>query len=200
MNLECLKANNRAWAQRMADSDPDFFKRLEIGQAPEYLWIGCSDSRMPAEAIIDVAPGKLFVHRNLANLALPQDTSAGAVLQYAVDVIKVRHVLVVGHYGCGGVTAAAGGPQQGPVEDWLVPIRQTRDAHRDELDGISEPTARLDRLTELNVIQQVRNVARSVTAREAWARGQALGIHGWIYSLADGRVSDLGVSEQGPNA
>lgn len=199
-SLECLKAKNRAWAQRMADTDPDFFKRLEMGQTPEYLWIGCSDSRIPAEAIIGLAPGELFVHRNVANLAPPHDTSAGAVVQYAVDVLKVRHILVVGHYGCGGVAAAAGVSQQGPVENWLAPIQQTRDAHRDELDRISEPDARLDRLAELNVIQQVRNVARSVTVRDAWGRGQALGVHGWIYSLADGRVSDLGRSAHGPDA
>ena len=199
-NLECLKAKNRAWAQRMAGIDPGFFKRLEKGQAPEYLWIGCSDSRIPAEAVMGLAPGELFVHRNVANLAPPQDASACAVLQYAVDVLKVRHILVVGHYGCGGVAAAAGVPQQGPVGDWLVPIRKTRDAHRDELDHITKPAARLDRLAELNVIQQVKNVAGSVTVSDAWKRGQALGVHGWIYSLADGRVSDLGISAHGPDA
>ena len=154
--LDHLKANNRAWAQRMRATDADFFKRLERQQAPEYLWIGCSDSRVPANEIVDLDPGELFVHRNVANLAPPQDANYLSVLQFAVDVLKVKHIMVVGHYGCGGVRAAVDGKRRGLVDHWLHPIREVYHEHRHELDAIPEERARLDRLCELNVIRQVQ--------------------------------------------
>src|ERR1700689_3481261 len=155
--LDNLKAKNRAWAQRKVSADADFFTRLLRQQAPEYLWIGCSDSRVPANEIVDLDPGELFVHRNVANLAPPQDANYLSVLQFAVDVIKVRHVLVVGHYGCGGVAAAVDGRRRGLVTHWLPPTREAAHDPRDELDACAEGAARLNRLCELNVKRQVRN-------------------------------------------
>jgi len=192
--LDHLKANNRAWAERKVAADGDFFKRLERQQAPEYLWIGCSDSRVPANEIVDLDPGELFVHRNVANLAPPQDANYLSVLQFAVDVLKVQHILVVGHYGCGGIAAAVDGERRGLVDHWLHPVREVRDAHRGELDRIADEQARLNRLCELNVIRQVRNVASDIFVQEAWARGQALSVHGWVYALGNGLVTDLEVS------
>ena len=192
--LDHLKANNRAWAARVVSSDADFFRRLARQQAPEYLWIGCADSRVPANEIVGLDPGELFVHRNVANLAPPQDANYLSVLQFAVDVLKVKHVMVVGHYGCGGVSAAVDGERRGLVDHWLHPIREINHTHRQELDAIADRSARLDRLCELNVIRQVRNVASDVFVQEAWARGQSLHVHGWVYSLANGLVKDLGVS------
>jgi carbonic anhydrase len=192
--LEDIKANNRAWATRKLSQDPGFFQRLAHQQAPEYLWIGCSDSRVPANQIVDVDPGRVFVHRNVANLAPPQDANYLSVLQFAVDFLKVRHILVVGHYGCGGVSAAVDGRRCGLVDHWLRPIRDVRDEHRDTLDAIADPQARLDRLCELNVVRQVRNVASEVLVREAWARGQELYVHGWVYSIASGLITDLNVT------
>jgi carbonic anhydrase len=195
--LDHLKANNRAWAQRMRATDADFFRRLERQQAPEYLWIGCSDSRVPANEIVDLDPGELFVHRNVANLAPPQDANYLSVLQFAVDVLKVKHIMVVGHYGCGGVSAAVDGKRRGLVDHWLHPIREVYHEHRHELDAL-EVGLRLDRLCELNVIRQVRNVASDVFVQDAWGRGQPLCVHGWIYSIADGLVNDLKVSVASP--
>ena len=192
--LDHLKTNNRVWARRKVSDDPDFFRRLMRQQAPEYLWIGCSDSRVPANEIVDLDPGELFVHRNVANLAPPQDANYLSVLQFAVDVLKVKHVMVVGHYGCGGVAAAVDGKRRGLIDHWLHPIRETFDKHRHELDQIADETRRIDRLCELNVIQQARNVASDVFVQEAWARGQTLSIHGWIYSLENGLVNDLGIT------
>lgn len=192
--LDDLKANNRAWAARKIAGDPDFFRRLARQQAPEYLWIGCSDSRVPANEIVDLDPGELFVHRNVANLAPPQDANYLSVLQFATDVIQVKHILVVGHYGCGGVAAAVDGKRRGLVDHWLHPIREIYQAHRAELEAIPETRPRLDRLCELNVIRQVRNVASDVFVQEAWARGQKLLVHGWIYSIANGLVRDLEVT------
>jgi carbonic anhydrase len=192
--LDHLKANNRAWAQRIIAKDADFFRRLERQQAPEYLWIGCSDSRVPANEIVDLDPGELFVHRNVANLAPPQDANYLSVLQFAVDVIKVKHIMVVGHYGCGGVAAAVDGQRRGLVDHWLHPIRETAHVHRDELDAIPGMRERLNRLCELNVVRQVRNVASDVFVQDAWARGQELRVHGWVYSLANGLVNDLDVT------
>jgi len=192
--LEDLKANNRAWAERQISEDPEFFSRLSRLQEPRYLWIGCSDSRVPANQITGLAPGEVFVHRNVANLAPPQDANYLSVLQFAVDVLKVEHILVVGHYGCGGVRAAVDGQRRGLVDHWLHPIRETAREHRHELDAIADDTARHDRLCELNVLRQVRNVASDVFVQEAWARGQALSVHGWVYSLATGLVNDLGTT------
>jgi carbonic anhydrase len=196
--LDHLKANNRAWAERMVAADPDFFGRLEGLQAPQYLWIGCSDSRVPANEIVGLRPGELFVHRNVANLAPPQDANYLSVLQFAVDVLKVKHILVVGHYGCGGVSAAVDGQRRGLVDHWLHPIREVSHEHRHELDALPEGRPRLDRLCELNVMRQVRNVASDVFVQEAWARGQDLCVHGWVYSLANGLVRDLDVTVSRP--
>ena len=196
--LDHLKTNNRAWAQQKVSADAGFFKRLEGQQAPEYLWIGCADSRVPANDIVGLDPGELFVHRNVANLAPPQDANYLSVLQFAVDVLKVKHILVVGHYGCGGVAAAVDGERRGLVDHWLHPIREVHQAHREELEGIADQGARLNRLCELNVIRQVRNVASDVFLREAWKRGQELSVHGWVYSLANGLVNDLDVTISGP--
>jgi carbonic anhydrase len=196
--LDHLKANNRAWAARMISRDADFFTRLQGQQTPEYLWIGCSDSRVPATQIVDLDPGQIFVHRNVANLAPPQDANYLSVLQFAVDILKVKHIIVVGHYGCGGVSAAVDGKRRGLVDHWLHPVRNVFDEHRDELDAIADPTARLNRLCELNVIRQTRNVASDIIVQSAWARAQAVCVHGWIYSLANGLVTDLGVTVNGP--
>jgi carbonic anhydrase len=198
--LDHLKANNRAWAARMVADDPGFFSRLIRQQAPEYLWIGCSDSRVPANEIVGLDPGELFVHRNVANLAPPQDANYLSVLQFAVEVLQVKHIMVVGHYGCGGVAAAVDGARRGLVDHWLHPIREIRHEHAAELDAIADAPARLDRLCELNVLRQVRNVASDVFVQDAWARGRALSVHGWVYALADGLVNDLGVTVDGPDA
>ena len=195
--LDDLKANNRAWSKGKTEVDPDFFKRLERQQSPKYLWIGCADSRVPANEIVGLDPGQLFVHRNVANLAPPQDANYLSVLQFAVDVLKVEHVIVVGHYGCGGVAAAIDGKRRGLVDHWLHPIRDTYDAHREELEGL-EGQDRLDRLCELNVVHQVKNVASDIFVQEAWARGQSLCVHGWCYRLGNGLVNDLGVTVSGP--
>jgi carbonic anhydrase len=197
--LDHLKANNRAWAARKVATDAGFFRRLEGQQAPEYLWIGCADSRVPANEIVDLDPGELFVHRNVANLAPPQDANYLSVLQFAVDVIKVKHIIVVGHYGCGGVAAAVDGQRRGLVDHWLHPIREVYQAHRDEFEAIADERKRLDRLCELNVLQQLKNVASDVFVQDAWARGQSLSVHGWVYSLSNGLVNDLGVTVSGPD-
>jgi carbonic anhydrase len=195
--LDTLISNNRQWAQRKVAADPGFFKRLLGQQTPDYLWIGCSDSRVPANEIVGLDPGELFVHRNVANLAPPQDANYLSVLQFAVDVLKVKHILVVGHYGCGGVAAAVDGVRRGLVDHWLHPIREVHHEHRHELDAIDEEQTRLNRLCELNVMRQVRNVATDVFVTDAWARGQSLHVHGWVYSIANGHVTDLGVTVSG---
>ncbi|WP_158931751.1 carbonic anhydrase [Acidisphaera sp. S103] len=195
--LDHLKANNSAWAARMVAADAGFFKRLENQQAPEYLWIGCADSRVPANEIVGLDPGEMFVHRNVANLAPPQDANYLSVLQFAVDVIKVKHVIVVGHYGCGGIAAAVDGRRRGLVDHWLHPIREVFTDNRVELEAITDEKARLNRLCELNVIRQVRNVASDVFVQDAWARGQDLKVHGWVYSLSNGLVNDLNVTTAG---
>jgi carbonic anhydrase len=197
--LDHLKAKNRAWAQRKVSVDADFFRRLERQQAPEYLWIGCSDSRVPANEIVDLDPGELFVHRNVANLAPPQDANYLSVLQFAIDVIKVKHVMVVGHYGCGGVRAAVDGKRRGLVDHWLHPIREVYQAHKQTLDAIEDEKMRLDRLCELNVIRQVQNVASDVFVQDAWARGQDVSVHGWVYSISTGIITDLDVTVRSPD-
>ena len=192
--IEDLKANNRRWAEGKVAADPGFFARLSGQQAPEYLWIGCSDSRVPANEIVGLDPGELFVHRNVANLAPPQDANYLSVLQFAVDILKVKHVIVVGHYGCGGVAASIRGQRLGLVDHWLHPVREVAHEHRPELGAIGDEVARIDRLCELNVIHQVRNVTSDLIVRDAWARGQRLTVHGWVYSLANGLVTDLNIS------
>ncbi|MFA7263965.1 MAG: carbonic anhydrase [Caulobacter sp.] len=195
--LDALKDNNRRWSRKKTEIDPDFFRRLESQQSPEYLWIGCSDSRVPANEIVGLDPGELFVHRNVANLAPPQDANYLSVLQFAVDVIRVKHVMVVGHYGCGGVRAAVDGVRRGLVDHWLHPIREVYAANRAELETLDDKD-RWDRLCELNVIRQVRNVASDVFVQDAWARGQSLSVHGWCYRLSNGLVNDLGVTVSNP--
>jgi carbonic anhydrase len=192
--LEDLKANNRAWSAKKTQVDPNFFRRLENQQSPKYLWIGCSDSRVPANEIVGLDPGELFVHRNVANLAPPQDANYLSVLQFAVDVIKIEHIMVVGHYGCGGVAAAVDGQRRGLVDHWLHPIREVHEHHREELEAIDGDRAKWDRLVELNVMRQVKNVASDIFVQDAWARGQNLCVHGWVYSLHNGLVNDLGVT------
>ena len=196
--LEDLKNNNRNWSHRKTEVDPDFFKRLENQQSPEYLWIGCADSRVPANEIVGLDPGELFVHRNVANLAPPQDANYLSVLQFAIDVIKVKHVMVVGHYGCGGVRAAVDGVRRGLVDHWLHPIREVYAENRLELEAMEE-RERWDRLCELNVIRQVWNVASDVFVQDAWTRGQSVSVHGWCYRLSNGLINDLGVTVTNPD-
>jgi carbonic anhydrase len=192
--LDHLKSKNRAWAQKKIAADAGFFKRLEGQQAPQYLWIGCSDSRVPATEIVDLDPGEIFVHRNIANLTPPQDANYLSVLQFAVESLKVKHILVVGHHGCGGIRAAVDGKRRGLIDHWLHPIREIAHRYRDELEKIPDEQARENRLCELNVIQQVRNVISDVIVQAAWERGQELSVHGWVYSLANGLVKDMNVT------
>jgi carbonic anhydrase len=198
--LSDLLANNRAWAGRQTARDPAFFERLCAIQAPDYLWIGCADSRVPANEIVGLAPGELFVHRNVANVVSPDDTNCAAVLQYAVEALAIKHVIVCGHYGCGGVEAALGATLHGPLERWLQHVRDVRSAHATELERLPERDARWRRLCELNVTEQVQAVSRVAAVREAWRRGQRLAVHGWIYDLRDGLLRDLNVSLMGSEA
>jgi len=189
-----LIENNRAWARQKVTVDPDFFARLVRQQNPNYLWIGCSDSRVPANEIVGLDPGELFVHRNVANLAPPQDANYLSVLQYAVEVLGVSDILVVGHYGCGGVIAATEHTHHGLIDHWLTPIRLLAAEHQSELQAMPDLTTRHDRLCELNVIRQVRNVAFNPFVLAAWEAGKGLTVHGWCYSIRDGLVRDLKVS------
>src|SRR3954467_5175229 len=184
--MDHLFENNRAWAAAQTAADPGYFQRLSQLQNPEYLWIGCSDSRVPANQITGLQPGEVFVHRNVANLVNPGDLNCISVLQFAVDVLGVKHVIVCGHHGCGGVTAALTGARHGLIDYWLHPIRDLAEIHSAELRGVKEPAERVNRLCELNVTAQVRQVADTPIVRDAWARGQDLTIHGWVYSLQDG--------------
>jgi carbonic anhydrase len=190
-SLPQLFENNAAWRARIVERDAGFFERLLSQQAPEYLWIGCSDSRVPANEIIDLAPGELFVHRNVGNVVVHTDLNCLSVLQYAVDVLRVRHVIVTGHYGCGGVRAAFEGSKLGLIENWLRHIEDVARRHQDLLAPLPHD-AGVDRLCELNVIAQARHVCETTVVRDAWARGQPLAVHGWIYGLSDGRLRDLG--------
>jgi carbonic anhydrase len=183
--------NNRAWSARMTADDPEFFARLAEQQAPEYLWIGCSDSRVPANEIVDLAPGELFVHRNVANVVVHTDLNCLSVLQFAVDVLKVKDVIVCGHYGCGGVNAALNNIKVGLADNWLRHVQDVRDKHAALLAGIDDPAVKLDRMCELNVIEQVSNVCQTTVVQDAWARGQQLAVHGWIYRLHNGLLHDL---------
>jgi carbonic anhydrase len=195
--LDDLFANNRAWAAKMTRQDADFFRRLARQQAPEYLWIGCSDSRVPANEIVGLLPGELFVHRNVANVVVHTDLNCLSTMQFAVDVLKVAHVIVCGHYGCGGVLAALRDDRFGLVDNWLRHVQDVRGKHRVELDALATESARHDRLCELNVVEQVTNVCQTTVVRDAWTRGQPLTIHGVIYGLHDGLLRDLGISASG---
>ena len=192
--LRHLFEKNRAWAERIRQQDPDFFLELSRQQAPSYMWIGCSDSRVPANQIVGLLPGELFVHRNIANLVVHTDLNCLSVLQYAVDQLHVEHVIVCGHYGCGGVAAAYANRTLGLIDNWLRHIQDVAQKHAARLSAAPDEEARVRRLCELNVIEQVLNVAQTTVVRQAWEGGQRLGIHGWIYALTDGLVRDLRVS------
>jgi carbonic anhydrase len=195
--LDDLFANNRAWAAKMTREDADFFRRLTRQQAPQYLWIGCSDSRVPANEIVGLLPGELFVHRNVANVVVHTDLNCLSTMQFAIDVLKVAHVIVCGHYGCGGVLAALRDDRFGLVDNWLRHVQDVRGKHRAELDALETESARHDRLCELNVVEQVTNVCQTTVVRDAWTRGQSLTVHGVIYGLRDGLLRDLGISASG---
>jgi len=189
--LEELFEKNRKWAQAVKASDPGFFEKLAKQQSPEYLWIGCSDSRVPANQIVGLMPGEVFVHRNVANMVVHTDFNCLSVLQFAVDVIKVKHVMVVGHYGCGGVAAAYENADNGLIDNWLRNIKEVQHRHSDQLEAISDKEQRLESLCELNVAAQVANVCHTTIVQNAWRRGQPLSVHGWVYSLKDGLLKDL---------
>ncbi len=196
-HLNHLLENNRAWAKSISANDPDFFRKLADQQNPEYLWIGCSDSRVPANQITGLAPGEIFVHRNVANVVAETDFNVLAVIQYAVDVLKVRHIIVCGHYGCGGVKAALDNYRHGMIDNWLAGIRSLSRMHHSELHAL-DPDAAVDRLCELNVLSQARHVARTTILEDAWERGQKLAIHSWIYRLNQGLITPLHDSIDGP--
>jgi len=191
--LQELFERNRAWAAAMVAGDPGFFTDLAERQTPEYLWVGCSDSRVPANQIVGLAPGDVFVHRNVANVVVHTDLNFLSVLQYAVDILRVRHVIVCGHYGCGGVTAAMTGARHGLIDNWLRHVADVAERHEDELAALPEAD-RVDRLCELNVIDQAENVRETTIVRDAWARGADVTVHGLVYSLRDGLLRDLGIS------
>jgi carbonic anhydrase len=192
--LEQLFANNRTWAEGMVAKDANFFKRLVSQQAPEYLWIGCSDSRVPANDIVNLLPGELFVHRNVANVVVHTDLNCLSVIQFAIDLLKVKHILVVGHYGCSGVHAALTDKRIGLADNWLRHVKDVHQKHERYLGDAIPTQKRQDRLCELNVIEQVINVCETTIVQDAWSRGQDLTIHGWAYRLETGLVNDLGMS------
>jgi carbonic anhydrase len=192
--LEQLFANNRAWAESMVAEDSNFFKRLVSQQAPEYLWIGCSDSRVPANEIVNLLPGELFVHRNVANVVVHTDLNCLSVIQFAIDLLKVKHILVVGHYGCSGVHAALTDKRVGLADNWLRHVKDVHQKHERYLGDVIPTPKRQDRLCELNVIEQVVNVCETTIVQDAWTRGQELTVHGWAYRLETGLVNDLGMS------
>lgn len=194
-----LFANNRAWAAEMIRRDPQFFARLAEQQAPQYLWIGCSDSRVPANEIVGLRPGEMFVHRNVANVVVHTDLNCLSTIQFAVDVLRVRHVIVCGHYGCGGVGAALRDEKVGLCDNWLRHVQDVRAKHREQLDALETDAERHRRLCELNVLEQVANVSRTTILRDAWAAGQEVAVHGWIYDIRDGLLRDLGFSVTAEN-
>lgn len=193
-DLKQLFENNERWAASIIEEDPDFFAKLARQQVPEYLWIGCSDARVPANEIVGLLPGDLFVHRNVANVVLHTDLNCLSVIQYAVDVLKVKHILVTGHYGCGGVRASMQDAQFGLIDGWLRSIRDLYYEHREHLAQLPSEEERVDRLCELNVIQQVANVSHTTIVQNAWHRGQPLSVHGCIYGIKDGRWKNLNVT------
>jgi carbonic anhydrase len=192
--LNPLFRNNRLWAEAIKKEQPDFFEKLSKQQSPEYLWIGCSDSRVPANQIMGLAPGEVFVHRNIANVVVHTDLNCLSVIQYAVDVLKVKHIIVTGHYDCGGVKAAMDGEEHGLIDNWLRHIRDVYRLHKDELEATLDNRERYDRLCELNVIEQVGNVVNTTIVQNAWRRGQKLAVHGCVYSLQDGILRNMKVS------
>jgi len=197
-DLKQLLENNRAWSERIKANDPGFFETLARQQSPHYLWIGCSDSRVPATQLIDLPPGELFVHRNVANVVVHTDFNCLTVLQFAVDMLGVGHVIVCGHDGCGGVKAAMQNLQLGLTDNWLRHVQDVMHNHEALLAGIKDETERVNRLCELNVIEQVLNVSRTTIVQNAWSRGQELAIHGWIYGIGDGLLRDLEICIANP--
>jgi len=193
-DLHRLLDQNRAWAENIKASDPDFFQTLAKQQTPRFLWIGCADSRVPSTQLAGMKPGEMFVHRNVANLVVHTDFNCLSVMQYAVDVLKVEHIIVCGHDGCGGVKAAMSNLQFGLIDNWLRHVQDVFHEHEEQLTKIPDEDERVDRLCELNVIEQVKNVARTTIVQSAWQRGQELVVHGWIYGLQDGLLRDLGVT------
>lgn len=191
--LQHLLEKNQAWADRVRSAQPDFFTKLMQQQSPEYLWIGCSDSRVPANEIVDLLPGELFVHRNVANVVVHTDFNCLSVIEYAVEALKVKHIIVCGHYGCGGVQAALNDSQLGLIDNWLRHIKEVWKKYEKEMSLIKDEHQKLDRLCELNVIEQVVNVCNTTIIQKAWARGQQVAVYGWIYSIKDGRLRDLSV-------
>jgi carbonic anhydrase len=196
--LKHLFDSNRAWAQRIVKDDPQFFERLSHLQQPRYLWIGCADSRVPANEIVDLLPGELFVHRNVANMVVHTDLNCLSVMQFAVDVLKVEHIMVVGHYGCGGVMAALQKKRLGLIDNWLRHIHDVHARHRESVASLKDLAKQCDRLCELNVIEQVANVCQTSIVLDAWERGQSLTVHGWVYGLQDGLIRDLGTTVSAP--
>src|ERR1041384_4584159 len=197
--LEHLLASNRAWSDEIRARDPEFFAKLAEQQAPEYLWIGCSDSRVPANVIVGLMPGELFVHRNIANVVAHTDLNCLSVMQFAVEVLRVKHIIVCGHYGCGGVRAALQNDQLGLIDNWLRHVQDVRDKYAAQLAALADEAARLTSLCELNVVAQALNVCQTTIVQPAWARGQELAIHGWIYGLHDGLIRDLQFCITGPD-
>jgi carbonic anhydrase len=193
-DLETLLARNRQWASEQTDSDPQFFTRLALQQAPRYLWIGCSDSRVPANQILGLRPGEIFVHRNVANVVVHSDLNCLSVVQYAVEVLRVRDIIVCGHYGCGGVAAALSDQKLGLIDNWLRHVQDVARRHAGALDSAGQSGTQMDRLCELNVLAQTVNVAETTVVQDAWARGQDLSVHGLIYGLDDGILRQLGLS------
>ena len=196
--LRHLFENNQNWAKKVRDEDPEFFTKLSDQQKPEYLWIGCSDSRVPANEIVGLPSGELFVHRNIANMVIHTDINCLSVIQYAVDVLKVKHIIVCGHYDCGGVKGAMSNQSNGLVDNWLRHIRDLYSKYATTLDQISDEKGRIDKLCELNVIEQVANVCHTTIVQDAWKRGQELTVHGWVYSLKNGLLQDLHVCVRTP--
>jgi carbonic anhydrase len=195
--LEELFDNDRRWAEKVRRERPGFFEKLAEGQSPEVLWIGCSDSRVPPNRILDLPPGQVFVHRNIGNLVVKDDPNGQSVIQYAVECLKVEHIIVCGHYDCGAVNAAMGGDCSGPIDIWLKPLRAIYHRHREPLDGISDPKERKDRLCELNTIAQVAQVCSSDAVTQAWETGQIFSVHGWMFNPADGLLHDLDITATG---
>ncbi len=194
-----LLVNNQAWAASMVDEDPNFFQRLTTQQKPDYLWIGCSDSRVPSTQLVGLLPGQMFVHRNVANLVVHSDLNCLAVLQYGVDVLRIRHIIVCGHYGCSGVYAALHSHSYGLVDNWLRHVQDVRNKYANLLDACANDDHRMARLCELNVIEQVVNMCQTTMVQTAWERGQGLSVHGWIYGLANGLLRDIGITITNPD-
>ncbi|MDH3348005.1 MAG: carbonate dehydratase [Desulfobulbaceae bacterium] len=191
--LKNLFDKNKKWAEKIKESDPDFFTKLSKQQNPEYLWIGCSDSRVPANEIVDMMPGEIFVHRNIANVVVHTDLNCLSVIQYAVNVLKIKHIIVCGHYGCGGIKAAMDNQEHGLIDNWLRNIKDTYRFHQDKINAIEDEQEKINLLCELNVVEQVDNICHTTIVQSAWKSGQELAVHGWIYSIEDGILKDLNV-------